>query len=58
MKGAGSQWAFVAADRRSIARSLARVIDHSLVLYLLFVVAGRAWVLLNTDLTQLIRRVH
>ena len=58
MKGAGSRWAFVVANRHSIARSLTRVLDHSLVLYLLFVVAGRTWVLLNTDLTQLIRRVH
>ena len=35
-----------------------RLLDQSLVLYLLFVVAARAWVLLNTDVTQLVRRIH
>jgi len=35
-----------------------RLTDRSLVLYLITVAAGQAWILLNTDVQDLLRRVH
>lgn len=34
------------------------LLDHSLVFYLLVFAAHRAWVLLNADVFQLVRRIH
>ena len=53
-----SWWSWLAAGRRAVGATGRGLLDRSLLLYLLFVVAGRAWVLLNTDLTQLVRRIH
>jgi len=50
--------AWLAAGRHVLDSGSRRLLDQSLVLYLLFVVAARAWVLLNTDVTQLVRRIH
>jgi hypothetical protein len=37
---------------------LQRLVTNSLILYLLGNVAQRAWLLLNSDVGQLIRRLH
>lgn len=51
-------WAWVVVGRRTVATSVQRLLNQSLVLYLLFVVVARAWVLLNTDVTLLVRRIN
>ena len=37
---------------------LQRLVTNSLILYLLGNVAQRAWLLLNSDVSQLLRRLH
>ena len=46
------------ADRSTFRRSANRLLASSLLLYLAAVATQRAWVLLNSDVGQLIKRLH
>jgi hypothetical protein len=46
------------AGRSALRRFANHLISGSLILYLATVVTHRTWVLLNSDLSQLIRRLH
>ena len=56
----GSWWAGRrAADGGRKLRLLASgLLNQSFVIYLVVVVAGKTWLLLNSDVMQLVRRVH
>lgn len=41
-----------------LRHSASRLLTNSLILYLVAVATHRAWVLLNSDVTQLLRRMH
>lgn len=58
MEGIRPARALVSAGRGRLASFGRRLLNHSLVLYLVAVAADRAWLLLNTDVVQLVRRVH
>jgi hypothetical protein len=47
-----------AAPARALEALVDELLDNSLVLYLAAFAAQRAWVLLNSDVLQLVRRVH
>ena len=57
MKGMRPGLALLLAGRRRLAALGRGLLDHSLVLYLIAMAADRAWLLLNTDVMQLVRRV-
>jgi hypothetical protein len=46
------------AGGRSLRTLSATLLSHSLVLYIMAVILHRLWALLNSDVLQLIRRVH
>jgi len=59
MKGAGPQRPPVVAWLEQAAGTVVRrLTDRSLVLYLVTAAAGRAWLVLNTDVQDLLRRMH
>jgi hypothetical protein len=47
-----------AASTQSRSSLSARLLANSLLLYLLADAAGRVWVVLNSDVGQLLRRLH
>jgi hypothetical protein len=47
-----------AARARTLEALVHELLDNSLVLYLAAFAAQRAWVLLNSDVLQLLRRLH
>jgi len=47
-----------AARVRTLEALVDELLDNSLVLYLAAFAAQRAWVLLNSDVLQLLRRLH
>ena len=48
-----------ASARRNLLENAAtRLLSSSLILYLLAVVAHRAWIILNSDVALLLKRVH
>ena len=59
MKGARPWWRPAGGCLEPAAGMLVRrLTDRSLLLYLLVVVADRAWLVLNTDVQDLLRRMH
>ena len=46
------------AGGSSLRTLSATLLSHSLVLYIMAVILHRLWALLNSDVLQLIRRVH
>lgn len=49
---------FHVAARHRLERVLRSVLNESLLLYLAALAAHRIWLLLNSDVVQLVRRVH
>lgn len=48
-----------AATRRdALEGALARLLSSSLILYLLAVLAHKAWIILNSDVVLLLKRAH
>ena len=47
-----------ATRRDALEGALARLLSKSLILYLLAVLAHRAWILLNSDVALLLKRAH
>jgi hypothetical protein len=47
-----------AASARALEALVEELLNNSLVLYLVAFAAQRAWVLLNSDVLQLVRRAH
>jgi hypothetical protein len=59
MKGARPRWRPAGGCLEPAAGMVVRrLTDRSLLLYLLVVVADRAWLVLNTDVQDLLRRMH
>lgn len=46
------------AGDSALRHSVGRLLTNSLILYLVAVASHRAWVLLNSDVSQLVRRLH
>jgi len=56
----GPWWAGLSpmAGRRRLAALAGKLLHHSFVFYLVAVAANKTWLLLNSDITHLIRRAH
>jgi hypothetical protein len=58
MKAGRSAGSRRAARVRTLEKLVDELLNNSLVLYLVAFAAQRAWVLLNSDVLQLVRRLH